>query len=67
MNKLFSNNLTKAVREAWNAVTSKQLNELIDSMRARFFQAVIDADVAHSPRTASQGSERIFYEPFKVS
>ncbi len=43
IDKLFYDNLRKAVRKAWDAVTPKQLNELINSMRARC-QAVIDAD-----------------------
>jgi transposase len=41
--KLSYNTLRKAVREAWDAVTPEQLNELIESMRARC-QAVIAAD-----------------------
>ncbi len=42
-NKLFYNILRNAVRKIWNAVTSKQLDKLIDFMSARC-QIVIDAD-----------------------
>ena len=42
-NKLFYNTLRNAVRKIWDAVTSKQLDELIDFMSARC-QIVIDAD-----------------------
>ncbi len=35
--------IRKAVREAWDAVTPEQLNELINEMQARC-QAVIDAE-----------------------
>jgi hypothetical protein len=35
--------LKKVVREAWDSVTPKQLDELIESMQARC-QAVIEAD-----------------------
>ena len=41
--KLSYNALRKAVREAWDAVTPEQLEELINEMGARC-QAVIDAD-----------------------
>jgi transposase len=41
------NQLRDAVHEAWNAITTKQLNELIDSMRERC-QAVIDANGMHT-------------------
>jgi len=41
--KLSYNTLRNAVREAWDAVTPEQLDELIGSMPARC-QAVIDAD-----------------------
>jgi len=41
--KLSYDVLRKAVREAWDAVTAEQLDELIDSMHARC-QAVIDSD-----------------------
>ncbi len=37
--------IRKAVREAWDAVTPEQLNELINEMQARC-QAVIDAEGA---------------------
>ncbi len=45
-NKLFYNTLRTAVKEAWDAVTSEQLDELINSMSARC-QAVINADEKH--------------------
>ena len=41
--KLSYDALRKAVREAWDAVTPEQLNELIDEMGARC-QAVIEAE-----------------------
>ncbi len=41
--KLFYNTLRNAVRKIWDAVTSKQLDELIDFMSAHC-QIVIDAD-----------------------
>ena len=40
--------LRTAVRQAWDAITVDQLNELIDSMQARC-QAVIDANGNHIP------------------
>ncbi len=42
-NKLFYNTLRNAVRKIWDAVTLKQLDELIDFMSARC-QIIIDAD-----------------------
>jgi len=45
--KLSYNTLRNAVKKAWDAVTPKQLDELIDSMSARC-QAVIDADGKHT-------------------
>ena len=41
--KLSYDVLRKAVREAWDAITPEQLNELVKSMSARC-QAVIDAE-----------------------
>lgn len=45
--KLSYNILRKAVGEAWDAVTSDQLDELIDKMPDRC-QAVIDSDGKHT-------------------
>ncbi len=44
--KLSYNTLRKVVREAWDAVPSYKLNELINFMKARC-QAVIDAQGKH--------------------
>ena len=46
--KLSYNTLRKAVREAWDAVTSEQLDALINEMKDRC-QAIIDADGKHIP------------------
>ena len=46
-NKLSYDRLHQAVKEAWNAITTNQLDDLIDSMSARC-QAVIDAHGGHT-------------------
>ncbi len=45
--KLSYDSLRQAVREAWNAVTPNQLDELINSMHDRC-QAVMDAQGGHT-------------------
>lgn len=44
--KLFYNILRKVVREAWDAVTSKQLDEILNIIHARC-EAVIASDEKH--------------------